>query len=240
LHAFDTDNKTTFSVDIFKLRGEDPKAFLGVEYLWTRLLALRTGYKIGQELGRFNAGLGFLFDKFRLDYAYADAGDTGQTHSFSLTYKFQQHILKPAITPREKTRVMLKKTIAILNMQSPVLTHEESQRFSDILQNTLSRKRDNVALMDRNKLLAAIHQEFPYLIHCNDPSCAGEIGSTLGADKVIVGSVELIGGYYLMHVRIVDTQSLKVDYEDRIQSNTLSDLEEQISSMGIRIAYTLE
>ncbi len=66
---------------------------LGMEYLFSRLIAARVGYKIAEinDLGGtsgLTAGLGVKVQNITLDYALAPFGDLGTTHRISLKYEF--------------------------------------------------------------------------------------------------------------------------------------------------------
>jgi len=68
---------------------------LGGEGVWRDQYFLRLGYRLpfedqnlGGELAGFSGGLGFLFDRWRLDYAFGDFGDLGATHRISLMWRW--------------------------------------------------------------------------------------------------------------------------------------------------------
>lgn len=67
---------------------------LGVEYPLTGRLALRSGYRYrmnGNELGPwsgFSAGAGVEFDRLSFDYAFAPFGGLGDSHRFSVNFRF--------------------------------------------------------------------------------------------------------------------------------------------------------
>ena len=53
----------------------------GLEYSLNQRLALRGGYQFGRDERSFSAGMGLLFNMYRLDYAYAPYDyDLGDTH----------------------------------------------------------------------------------------------------------------------------------------------------------------
>lgn len=66
----------------------------GLEFRPLNFFFLRTGYKYrmnGNELGALSGltmGAGFSIQRFIVDYAYNPAGDVGNTHRVSLTYRF--------------------------------------------------------------------------------------------------------------------------------------------------------
>lgn len=71
-----------------------PSAMLGAEYPVAGGLTLRSGYRYrlhGNELGAwsgFSAGAGFRLEKVSFDYAYSPAGELGDSHRFSVDFRF--------------------------------------------------------------------------------------------------------------------------------------------------------
>jgi hypothetical protein len=57
---------------------------VGAEYWYRDMVAFRSGWRFGEDLGPFSLGLGFKYQGFNLDYAYNSLGDLGQTHRFSV------------------------------------------------------------------------------------------------------------------------------------------------------------
>lgn len=80
-----------------------PSAMLGAEYPVAGGLTLRGGYRYrlhGNELGAwsgFAAGAGFRLERVSLDYAYSPAGELGDSHRFSVDFRFGG--VSPAETP---------------------------------------------------------------------------------------------------------------------------------------------
>lgn len=56
---------------------------LGAEYWYRGIVAFRSGWRFGVDLGPFSLGLGFKWQGFNLDYAYNSLGDLGPTHRLS-------------------------------------------------------------------------------------------------------------------------------------------------------------
>lgn len=56
---------------------------VAAEYWYRDIVAFRSGWKLGVDLGPFSLGLGFKYQGFNLDYSYNSLGDLGQTHRFS-------------------------------------------------------------------------------------------------------------------------------------------------------------
>ncbi|MFH1619843.1 MAG: PorV/PorQ family protein [bacterium] len=82
------------SFDFNKPIDNYPFFILGTDYPLTGRLALRTGYRYrlyDNELGGwsgFSAGMGLLFSRFSFDYAFTPFGDLGNSHRFSVAFRF--------------------------------------------------------------------------------------------------------------------------------------------------------
>jgi hypothetical protein len=77
------------AADIAKPQDDDLYYCAGIEGWIGNVLALRAGYRTGQDIGPgWTAGLGFKTDKFGLDYAYVPYDDLGTTHRISMGIGF--------------------------------------------------------------------------------------------------------------------------------------------------------
>lgn len=67
----------------------DATLHVGGEYVALGILALRAGYNGRNETDRgFTAGGGFQLNQFSIDYAFVPFGDLGNSHRFSLSYRW--------------------------------------------------------------------------------------------------------------------------------------------------------
>lgn len=89
-----TDEKNRLTLS---LEGNDPvdhylRYNFGLEYEWSKLIALRFGYKDNYDEADFTAGFGLDFSKLgvdaRLDYAFNNYGILGYVHNYSLEFLF--------------------------------------------------------------------------------------------------------------------------------------------------------
>lgn len=75
----------TIAVDAVKAIDADTYFCAGLEWQIADILALRGGYRTGQDNGSgVSYGAGFKVSKLSLDYAYVPYGDLGDTHRVSL------------------------------------------------------------------------------------------------------------------------------------------------------------
>ena len=76
----------TVSLDQVLGRDQNYYAAFGAEYVAWRMVALRLGYRMGQDIGSgFRVGAGFIYKGMGIDYAFAPYGDLGQMHRFGLS-----------------------------------------------------------------------------------------------------------------------------------------------------------
>lgn len=80
----------TVNADYVNIKSGDSHIQLGAEYLLEQKLFLRAGYGTGYDSRDFSAGAGFVYEGFRVDYAFVPyQSDLGNSHRFSLTYSFR-------------------------------------------------------------------------------------------------------------------------------------------------------
>ncbi len=74
-------------VDFVVPNDGDTKVHLGLEYEYSKIIALRVGYRTGWDNQNVSIGLGAKVRQFRIDYAYVPFySDLGDTHRISLGF----------------------------------------------------------------------------------------------------------------------------------------------------------
>ncbi len=81
-------SKLLWSFDLVKERDLGLKKFMGVEYLFNNMVAIRSGNQFDQDAGDFKIGFGFIMGQIRLDYDHLNIGSLNGVHTLSLTYRF--------------------------------------------------------------------------------------------------------------------------------------------------------
>lgn len=82
------DDSWTLSVDHARGADEPGLTAFGAEYELWRMLALRLGFRTGQDVGSgFRAGVGFRLKRVSVDYAYAGFGELGVMQRMGLTMR---------------------------------------------------------------------------------------------------------------------------------------------------------
>jgi outer membrane protein OmpA-like peptidoglycan-associated protein len=101
----------SLGVDLEKPIDNDPVVHAGGELWWGMkdfAVALRGGYSLdplNQDLGGASGatlGAGFRYNPFEINYAFVPFGALGDTHRFSLTYRFESSEGQPAPEPTPK------------------------------------------------------------------------------------------------------------------------------------------
>jgi hypothetical protein len=243
-------NKGLLSVDLVKVNEENMKEFIGVDSIWNEIFVLRGGYKIGQDIGKFSIGIGFLMGKSELDYAYTNDGDVGNTHSVSLSYKFagaDSDVPKSFKKPiPQSTKKLLsnddnKKIVAVvLNLKSDGIDESSSLYITEQLRNALVEKGKIFDVVGKEKMENEIKKIYRFPIRCNEVDCALSIARNLDAKKVIMGSIGQFGSSFILRVRMIDTQTSHIEYGDSVRASSLADLQKEIGQLVDRMIYSLK
>lgn len=79
----------TLTADAVKAIDDDMYLCAGLEWWIGNILALRAGYRTGQDIGSgMSVGIGLKINKINIDYAYVPYGGLGNTQRISLGIKF--------------------------------------------------------------------------------------------------------------------------------------------------------
>jgi len=93
------DNKILLTGQSIIQMDYDPLFSLGLEYWFYDIFALRMGYKFG-AFNHPTVGAGVKYGSFELDYAFVRYDELGNTHRFSLLYKWGTPPVKLLVEPR--------------------------------------------------------------------------------------------------------------------------------------------
>ena len=81
----------TFATDVVSFTLENKShLYLGTEFDYSNLIAVRFGYQTGYEAKSFSTGIGIHYGMLQLDYAFVPfQSDLGSTHTISLGFEFK-------------------------------------------------------------------------------------------------------------------------------------------------------
>jgi|GEM_PF-1673079 len=102
---FYTTEELLVALDFVKENDTELKKAIGLQYIWQNSVALRTGYKFGQDLGKLNLGLGILTKSCNIDYSISDGSGLGVTHLVTLTYEFPKEMFVKKTRKSEKKKI---------------------------------------------------------------------------------------------------------------------------------------
>ena len=118
----------------------------------------------------------------------------------------------PLIAHSETERTL---GIAVLDLQANGISPVEATALSDMLRSSITKTileqkakiKDSYALIERSQMDKILEQFDLQNKGCTDISCAVEFGKLLSADRIIIGSVSLVGSTYMVIARIVDVET---------------------------------
>ena len=102
--------------------------------------------------------------------------------------------------------------LAVLTLKGNGISEVEAIALSDMLSSSVARKiieesektKDSYILLERSQMDKILEQFDIQNLGCTELSCAVEFGKMLNVERIIIGSVSLVGSTYLVIARIVD------------------------------------
>ncbi len=127
-------------------------------------------------------------------------------------------------------------TMALLDLEPNQVSQGEAKGLSDKLRSEMSQliqKSDNLkagyTIIERTQMDKILDQFEIQNIGCVSDSCAVEFGKMLQVDRILIGSVSLIGQTYSVIARIVDVETGEtVGSADRQVRGSIDDLMESV------------
>jgi len=134
----------TLGIEWNSVADEDFNLSLGAEYKFKNFIFLRLGYLSEQDIGaKFRAGIGMRLRSWQVDYAFADYGDLGDTHRFSITWYYsdwKKVLEKTAKQKEERSLKEAKKLIkngkyleAVVNLEKWIRKYPDNEEFMKLL-----------------------------------------------------------------------------------------------------------
>jgi len=102
-------------------------------------------------------------------------------------------------------------SIAVMEFASKGgVSQEQMDALSDMLANEI-RNRGEYRVIGKSDIRTALNlEEQKTMLGCNDNSCLAEIGGALGVRWVVVGNVSLFGETFLLNLKLMDVEAVKV------------------------------
>jgi hypothetical protein len=90
------------------------------------------------------------------------------------------------------------------------VSQKQMDALGDLLANEI-REMGNFRVIGKADIRAALDLESQKnMLGCNDASCIAEIGGALGVRWVVVGNISLFGDTYLLNLKIMDVEKIRV------------------------------
>ena len=90
------------------------------------------------------------------------------------------------------------------------VTQEQMDALSDMVANRI-RGLGNYQVIGKSDIRAALHlEQQKQMLGCDNESCMAEIGGALGVRWMVVGNVSLFGKTYLLNLKLIDVEKVKV------------------------------
>ena len=131
--------------------------------------------------------------------------------------------------------------LAVLDLQAIGISEVEAKALSDMLRSSIvniiiqksAQLTDSYNLIERSQMDKIFKQFEIQNTGCTDLSCAVEFGKMLNVDRIIIGSVSLVGSTYMVIARIVDIESSRtINSVDRRQIGVIDNVIDLIPLVG--------
>ncbi len=130
--------------------------------------------------------------------------------------------------------VLNAKNIGVLPLKPVGIEINITEAVHQLLGSELSSYGYTVLLPDE------IEEKLGKKIQCYNKECAAEIGTQMGLEKVIFGSLTKIGEKHIISAVVVESQSGNIVFSDKVTSQTAEDLDVCISRLAKSIEYGKE
>ncbi|HDY89469.1 MAG TPA: PEGA domain-containing protein, partial [bacterium] len=131
--------------------------------------------------------------------------------------------------------------LAVLDLQAIGISEIEAKALSDMLRSSITRiiieksdkTTDSYELIERSQMDKIFEQFEIQNTGCTDLSCAVEFGKMLNVERIVIGSVSLVGSTYMVIARIVDVESSRTIYSvDRKQRGEIDNVIDLMPLVG--------
>lgn len=122
--------------------------------------------------------------------------------------------------PRSESFAQTEKTygLAVMRLKATGISETEAETLSEVLHTGISqiilkrgaKLKEKYSLLERSQMDKILDQYKDQDLGCVDEKCAVEFGKMLSVERIIVGSVGLVGGTYIITGRMVDVESSRV------------------------------
>ena len=131
--------------------------------------------------------------------------------------------------------------LAVLDLEPIGISEVEAKALSGMLRSSITKiinkKNDKIMdfyeLIERSQIDKIFEQFEIQNTGCTDVACAVEFGKMLSVERIVIGSVSLVGSTYIIIARIVDVESGRAIYSvDRKQSGIIDNVIDLMPLVG--------
>lgn len=126
------------------------------------------------------------------------------------------------------------KKMGLLTFKPVGIESNITEAISQLMESELSSYGHTVVPPDK------IEEKLGKTVECYNKECAAEIGTQMGLEKVIFGSLTKIGEKHIISAVVVESQTGEIVFSDKVTSKTAEDLDVCVSRLVKSIEYGKE
>ena len=128
-------------------------------------------------------------------------------------------------------------TVAVLDFEGKNISQSSAEAVTDLLRTELFNT-GHFKVIERQRIQKIIEEQKFQMMGFTDASQAVEIGRILNVQKIMIGTVTLLGNTHLINTRMVDVQTGLVILAESVESQGGEDkLPQAITELAIGISY---
>lgn len=232
-YKFFSDERSRFTgaFDFVRVKDEDWRQYVGAEYLWADWVAFRAGYKNGVDKGRLNFGVGFLWNRYNIDYAFTDAGALGSLHTFSVGMRFGRGSKEDRAFNRKmreqrqresggsgpvqvRNAASGQKPFALFEVQPTSNNEDNARAVSEALKRRFESSRKSFIMVPENNL---------------------ESAKAAGAGKAVIATLSSLGNFQVVKVKCVDLRTTEILYTESAEAGSLEEIKRKAEKILDRL-----
>ena len=181
---------------------------------------------------QLTCGLSGSYRGLGLDYALG-IHDMGMIHRFSLSAV----PWKQAGTGQGQEAAK-KINLAVMDFSPQSVSASDAVVISDMLRGEMVKTGAFNVIEKQNMDKIMAEQAFQQT-GCTSEECAVKLGKLLNVRTILVGSFGKIMGVHVVNLRVVDVETGRIEFGDKVTGATLADLDSGLSAIAKRIAKKL-
>jgi len=133
-----------------------------------------------------------------------------------------------------------KPVIALANLESETIPKSEALIITNLLREALW-KTNKFEVLERDQTDKIIKELGFQLTGCTETQCAAEIGGALNVEEMIVGSIDKLGGMYILAIRFVNVELINITIAESVRRKcTIEEIPQLVDELAIIIKSYFE